>query len=63
MPVQGGRGRGAKRQSTTKTQALAMTQSFIGGGVKFLGTYEGGCQIWKQAEPDDVDVDDEGIED
>jgi hypothetical protein len=135
--ARGGRGRGAKSQSMAKTQALAMTQSFIGevpvpmerkpswkarenqevedaisakrkaeaelqegrakiakksranleglfkkwaqetgevyeeverevlwlGGVKFLGTYEGGCQIWKQAEPDGVEVDDESIED
>ena len=33
------------------------------GGVKFLGTYEGGRQIWTQADPDDVEVDDEDIED
>ena len=32
------------------------------GGVKFLGTYEGRRLIWAQAEPDDVEVD-EDIED
>jgi hypothetical protein len=33
------------------------------GGVKFLGSYEDYRQIWTQAEPDEVDVDDEVIED
>jgi len=35
------------------------------GGVKFLGTYEGGRQIWTQAESDNVEVEvgDEDIED
>jgi hypothetical protein len=135
--ARGGCGRGARQQSTTKTQSLSMTQSFINkvpvpmerkpsrkvrenkeveevisakrkadeelkegrakiakksranleglfkkwaqeagevyeevereilwlGGVKFLGTYEGRRQIWTQAEPDDVEVDDEDIED
>ena len=33
------------------------------GGVKFLCSYEDRRQIWTQAEPDDVEVDDGIIED
>jgi len=135
--VRRGRGKGAKQQSTTNTQDLSLTQSFVGevpvpverkpswkvlenkevegiismkrkaeaelkeertkvakkgranleelfkkwakevsevyeeverevlwlGGVKFLGSYEYGRQIWTQAEADEAEVDDEVVED
>ena len=135
--ARGGRGRGANRQSTMKTQALSMTQSFVDevpvsmdrkpsrkvrenqeleevisakrkaeaevkegrakaakksrgnleelfkkwaqeagevyeevereilwlSGVKFLGSYEEGRQVWIQAEPDEVEDNDSIIED